>query len=65
MTYKYNDDADEPNQQQELVDAFSQALTGETPVAGEDSSWTQIGGIKFGQTALVKAADGQAVFTNL
>ena len=49
--------------QQQLVDLFSQALSGETSAEGEDSSWVQIGGIKFGQTALVKSPLGEALFT--
>jgi hypothetical protein len=49
--------------QQQLVDSFSQALSGETPVEGEDSSWVQIGGISFWTTALVKSPLGEPLFT--
>src|SRR6266478_2393365 len=48
--------------QEELVNAFSQGLRGETPVEGEDNSWSCIGGIKFGSKALVKSPSGDPIF---
>jgi len=48
--------------QEELVNTFSQGLRGETPVEGEDNSWSCIGGIKFGSKALIKSPEGDPIF---
>ena len=51
------------SQQEALVESFSEALRGEFPADGEESGWTVIGGIEFGQTAVVKDPSGERLFT--
>jgi hypothetical protein len=52
-------DVDEPG---EVVRAFSEGLRGEVDLGGADAGWVLIGGLPFGGTAIIKAADGQSLF---
>jgi len=46
-----------------LVDSVMDALRGETPLGGADTGWLLIGGVKIGQTLIVKSLDGVPLLT--
>jgi|GEM_PF-6382879 len=52
----------EPTEQEQLVAAAHDALTGEVPLEGEDNGWVLIGGIKFNSVVTIKSEEGVPLF---